>query len=126
MNENYVLWYPPFVTSLGFICPHGTRKLIICQREYIAMADNHFIEDAIDIAAYWPAEEISFKRIVHLQYWLTINELNDLKLPYKHLRDLKSCKEFVERVINSFQDIKLNNPEIYEYNIKHNIEIFGP
>src|SRR4051812_3530322 len=101
--------YPPFVTSKGFVSNgRGTRILTICGKDYRAMVEDSFIEDAIDIAAQWPPEYITHERILHLQFWLCINEINGPKLLHSNITTIQECKSFIETVIESFESARLN------------------
>jgi hypothetical protein len=95
-----VVMYPSFVEEI-VRDNNGGRALIICGREYMAHALDTHIDDAIELASRWQQHQVTYERIVHLRTWIRENHQPGHDLPYKHLRNMKSCKHFVEMVIHS-------------------------
>jgi hypothetical protein len=79
----------------------GTRILDICGTEYIAAPGNTYIDDAINLAARWSPDQITYKRIIHLYVWIKDNDECGYKIPFRHIQDIQGCKEFVESCIRA-------------------------
>lgn len=117
--------YPSFVTVTASD-KRGARILTICGKEYKSYAYDSYIDDAIELASHWKEHQITFDRIIHLRTWIRENQQHGYDIPYKHLRNMRACRYFVEMVIHSeFSSLGDTFKESYQYCLKENIQIFS-
>ena len=103
------------------------RKIMILGEEYSQCYYDWYIMDAIKLASFWKQKQITLKRIFHLREWIRENYQHGHNYSYSHCRSMKSCKEWLAKVINS--EYKFCDDEEYrkmeKENLKDNIEIFS-
>lgn len=117
--------YPSFVTEAAGD-KRGTRLLFICGQEYKAYPYDTHIDDAIELASYWKNHQVTYDRIIHLRTWIRENQQHGYDIPYKHLRNMRACRYFVEMVIHSeFLSLVDTFEESYQYCLQENIQIFS-
>ena len=116
--------YPSFV-KIKSVSPTGNKLLEICGQNFTVYTYDWYIDDAIKLANHWKPEQITYWRIMYLRTWIRENFQHDHNIPYKHLRSMKSCKNWIECVIHA--DFKYADPvfmETYQQQLNQNAEIF--
>ncbi|PSL44971.1 hypothetical protein CLV51_105346 [Chitinophaga niastensis] len=92
--------YPSFITFISSDSD-GTKLLRICDQEFKVFDYDWYIEDAINLAKYWKAHQVTYQRIVCLRTWIRENYQHGHDIPYKHMRSLQACRHWVESVIHA-------------------------
>ena len=117
--------YPSFVTEAAGD-KRGARILVICGQEYKAHQYDSYIDDAIELASYSQEHQVTYGRIVHLRTWIRENQQHGYDIPYKHLKNMKACKYFIEMVIHAeFLEVGDTFKESYQYCLRENNRIFS-
>jgi hypothetical protein len=104
------------------------RKILILGQEYSQSWYDWYIMDAIKLASLWKSHQITFDRIMHLRYWVRENVQHSHNYSYLRCKTVKSCKEWLAKVINSeykFSDDDDEYVEMEKRDLKENIEIFS-
>lgn len=105
------------------ILTDGSRVLNICGQEYVARADDHFIDKAIELAGYWEPYQVSYERVVHLADWIRRNEAHHV--PMVDMQDMLACKEFVDHVISAeFYNLGGSDQQLFLTSMRENERIF--
>jgi len=103
------------------------RKILILGEEYTQWWYDWYIMDAIKLASFWKSHQITSKRIFHLREWIRENYQHGHNYSYLHCKSVKSCKEWLAKVINS--EYKFCDDDEYrkmeKEALKDNIETFS-
>jgi hypothetical protein len=89
--------YPDFVSVKEVDTCSDRRLLEICGQVYTAHRYDHFIDTAIELAAQWQRQQVTYERVMHLRNWIRENE--EYQVPVIGVKSMLGCKEFVDRVI---------------------------
>lgn len=77
------------------------RKILIVGEEYSQNHYDWYIEDAIRLVSFWKPKQITVSRIFHLREWIRENYQHGHNYSYSHCKNMKVCKEWLAKVINS-------------------------
>lgn len=117
--------YPDFVKQISSDA-EGTRMLEICGKQFLSYSYDWYIDDAIALAAKWRSVEVTYKRIVHLRYWIRENYQHDHNISYKGIRSVKGCYRWIEKVIHAeFKNADEIFKEVYVKELQQNKSIFS-
>lgn len=72
----------------------------ICGERYERHEKDHYIDDAIVIAGYWPAAHVSYQRITWLRAWLRENSEHHHQQSTKGIVTLNQCENLINKLID--------------------------
>lgn len=88
------------------------KLLHIYGTEYVAWNYDTYIFDACDIAEGWPADEVTYDRIIHLRFWLRENTGHGHDLKIDGLTTAKKAQDFIHSLIDLEYAFSFNDPEL--------------
>lgn len=92
--------YPSFIDIISTEVA-GIRHMKICGQDYTAYSYDWYIDDAIELAARWKPNQITYQRILHMRNWIRENYQHDHNISYQRIRTLAGCQKWVEVVIHA-------------------------